>query len=344
MSALPFVSVILPVFNEERFIQQSLTAVLEQDYPYDLMEVIVTDGRSTDRTREIVKSLQATHPNVRLIDNPERIVSTGLNHALKTARGDIIIRLDGHCEYPRDYLRSVIALREQMKADNAGGVLIPLGNCTYTSQAIAAAYYSPIGIGNALRGHAESTAVTEVDTVHGGCWKRDQLMALGGFDEEMVRNQDDELSFRLRKASGRIVQSGAIRVKYWVRDSYRKLFMQFAQYGYWKVRVVQKHPKQSSVRHVVPSAFVLTVLVSAALSPFFVTARWTLAIVAGAYALAMCLAGLREAMHSKLSLWPGVTLAIPAMHIGYGVGFLLGWFRWLAGPLPTDCIFEKSTR
>ncbi len=344
MKSLPDVSVLMPVFNEERFIGQSLRAVLEQDYPPECLEMIVADGRSTDRTRDIVRAFQAKHRNVRLIDNPGRIVSTGLNRALESARGAIVVRLDGHCEYPKDYVRKIVELRERTGADDAGGVLVPLGNGSFTSQAVAAAYYSPVGIGSALRGYAHSTEVCEVDTVHGGCWQREYLVAIGGFDEAMVRNQDDELSFRMRKAGGRIVRSSAIRVKYWVRDSYRKLFMQFAQYGYWKVRVLQKHPRQSSVRHIVPSLFILVLLTSAVVAPFSMIGRWALAIIAGGYTLAMGWAGLREAVRSDLRLWPGIAFAIPVMHFGYGTGFLLGWLRWLVGALPTDRIFERSTR
>jgi glycosyltransferase involved in cell wall biosynthesis len=344
MNSLPVVSVLMPVFNEERFIAQSLAAVLQQDYPLGRLEIIIADGRSTDRTWDIVRSFEEKHSNVHLIDNPERIVSTGLNRALATAHGDVVVRLDGHCEYPKDYVRRVVELRQQTGADDAGGVLVPLGNGTYASQAVAAAYYSPIGIGGALKGHAASDTVCEVDTVHGGCWHRERLTALGGFDEEMVRNQDDELSFRLRKAGGRIVRSSAIRVTYWVRDSYRRLFMQFAQYGYWKVRVLRKHPRQSSVRHAVPAAFVLVLFTSALLASISIVARWALGIVAGGYMVAICLAGLREAIRTHLRLWPGIMLAIPIMHFGYGLGFLLGWLRWVVGALPTDKIFERSTR
>ena len=344
MNSLPFVSIVMPVFNEERFIAQTLGAVLEQEYPAERFEIIVADGRSTDRTRAIVDSIHKSSPKVKLIDNPGRIVSTGLNRALAAARGEIVVRLDGHCEYPRDYVRKVVELRERSGADDAGGVLVPLGNCTYTSNAVAAAYYSPVGIGGALRGYVDSEKVCEVDTVHGGCWQRERLLQFGGFDEKMVRNQDDELSFRLRKAGGRIVRSSAIRVKYWVRDSYRRLFMQFAQYGYWKVRVLQKHPRQSSVRHVVPAAFVLFLVGCAALAPISRIALWLFAFASGGYAVVVCLAGLREALQTELRLWPGITWAIPVMHFGYGLGFLLGWLRWLVGELPTDPIFERSTR
>jgi glycosyltransferase involved in cell wall biosynthesis len=125
MNSFPRVSVLIPAFNEEPFIAHSLNAVLEQDYPADRLEVIVADGRSTDRTREIVRSFQARHSNIQLIDNPGRIVSTGLNRALASARGDIIVRLDGHCAYPKDYVRSVVALREQTGADRKWHVCVP---------------------------------------------------------------------------------------------------------------------------------------------------------------------------------------------------------------------------
>jgi len=344
MNALPTVSVIIPVYNEEPYIAQCLRRVLEQQYPADRLEIIVADGRSTDRTREIVQSFQREHPKIHLIDNPQQIVSTGLNRAIEAARGELIVRLDGHCEYPRDYVMRVVELRQQTGADDAGGVLVPLGNGSYASQAVAAAYYSPVGVGGALKGHRASDRIVEVDTVHGGCWRRERLLALGGFDAEMVRNQDDELSFRLRKAGGRIVRSSTIRVKYSVRNSFRKLFLQFAQYGYWKVRVLQKHPRQSSLRHIVPSLFVLALLTSAAFAPLSRVALLAFVIFAGGYALVMAMAGLREAAKRELRLWPGIAWALPVMHFGFGLGFLIGWMRWLVGALPTDRIFERSTR
>ena len=197
MSELAFVSVIIPVFNEERFVARCFAEVLAQDYPADRLEVLVADGMSTDRTREIVQAVQSAHPNVRLIDNPNRIVSSGLNRALAAARGEIVVRLDGHCEYPRDYIRRVVELRERLAADSVGGVLEAIGS-GYVQRAIAAAYSSPLGLGGgALKSSKSFEMVREVDAVHGGCWRRERLLAVGGFDEEMVRNQDDELSFRL---------------------------------------------------------------------------------------------------------------------------------------------------
>lgn len=321
----PFVSIIMPVFNEEKFIERSLMAVLKQDYPPDLLEVIIADGMSTDRTREIVSAIRLKQPNVRLISNPQRIVPCGLNLAIAAARGDVIVRLDGHCEYPNDYVRRVVELRDRTGADNVGGVLVPMGT-SYVQQAVAAAYHSPVGLGGAaLRGNSPAgETVREVDAVHGGCWKRNRLLEVGGFDETMVRNQDDELSFRLRKSAGRILQNSAIRVKYHVRDSFRKLFLQFFQYGYWKVRVVRKHPRQASARHFIPGMFVLLLMASAASAPFSRIGFWTLLAMTGFYLSTLIIVtSVQRAV--SFGLLPGVITALTMMHFGYGLGFLMGW-------------------
>ena len=164
-------------------------------------------------------------------------------------------------------------------------------------------------------------------------------------DEGMVRNQDDELSFRLRKSGGRIMQSTAIRVRYHVRDSFRLLYWQFAQYGYWKVRVIQKHPQQSSLRHFVPGAFVGVTLVLAFLGLFFREARASLALQWLLYLVACGGVSAKQLASEKgLRLWPRTVWALMMMHCGYGIGFLLGWARELYGPLPTDRLFEQITR
>ncbi|WP_160164457.1 glycosyltransferase family 2 protein [Pedosphaera parvula] len=341
---LPFVSIIMPVFNEERYIGGILDAVLKQDYPSERMEIIVADGASTDQTRDIIVSFQRGHGNLRLIYNPDRIVSTGLNRAIGCARGEIIVRLDGHCEYPKDYLRRVVLLRERLGADSVGGTLVPIGS-GYIQSAIGAAYYSPVGIGGtALKAVDGVETVREVDAVHGGCWRVERLRKVGGFDEEMVRNQDDELSFRLRKASGRIYQCTSIKVKYHVRDSFKKLFMQFAQYGYWKVRVVKKHPKQASARHFVPALFVLFITGCALAAPFTLYALYGLSGGLGIYLSVLGVVSFLQTASKDRKLWPGIVLALCSMHFGYGGGFVLGWVRSWIGPLPTDSIFERTTR
>ncbi|MDB6022377.1 MAG: glycosyl transferase, partial [Pedosphaera sp.] len=165
----------------------------------------------------------------------------------------------------------------------------------------------------------------------------ERLLAAGGFDETMVRNQDDELSFRLRKASGRVVQSSSLRVKYHVRDSFKKLFLQFAQYGYWKVRVVRKHPRQASTRHFIPALLVLALLITALAAPFAKIALWASGAILGGYFAVLLLASLMQLRGPQVKLWPGVVGALAMMHFGYGLGFLLGWGPRLA-------IFGRTSR
>jgi len=320
----PFVSILMPVRNEAIHIADNLNAVLGQDYPPDRFEVIVADGGSTDGTREIVEALSREHASLRCVDNPDRIVAAGLNRALAVSRGRVIVRLDGHCEYPKDYVRRVVALREEWDAANAGGVLVPVGT-SYVQRSICAAYSSRLGVGgSALRAQGESGAAREVDAVHGGCWLRETLAKAGPFAEDMVRNQDDEMSFRLREAGSRIVQSPAIRVRYFVRSRWSQLFVQFAQYGYWKVRLVRKYPRQASIRHLMPACLVLLFLAAAVSAPFVPWGPLALGGLVLAYAAGLLVAAGAPARGSSLALWPGIATALLMMQMGYGFGFWLG--------------------
>jgi glycosyltransferase involved in cell wall biosynthesis len=266
-----------------------------------------------------------------------------LNRAIDSARGEFIVRLDGHNVYTSDFIRKVVKLSENTAADNAGGVLVPTGK-GYAGESIAAAYHSPLGIGGAQRGHFSTDEIRRVDTVHGGCWRRERLIAVGKFDEEMVRNQDDELSFRIRKDGGVIVQSTAIRIRYWVRDSFRKLFWQFAQYGYWKVKVVRRHPRQASLRHFVPALFLTSLVLSSLAAIFWSAGMWALICLLGLYFVAILAASVKLTFHFSPRLLPGIMLSLIFMQVGYGWGSLMGLRRWLTGPISLDSVFERVTR
>src|SRR5438445_2255635 len=250
MQKSPFVSIIIPVRDDAVFIERSLRAVLAQDYPHDRMEVIVADGFSEDGTRELISRISDSHPNVRLIDNPGKIVSTGLNAALRLAKGDIIIRVDGHCEIASDYVRRCVEHLTQDEIDCVGGPLQTVGE-TYQARAIAAAMSSTFGVG----GSAFRVGITDsqlTDTVPFPAYWRQTIQRAGPFDEELVRNQDDEYNYRLRKLNGRILLSPDVRSRYYSRASFRKLWKQYFQYGFWKVRVMQKHPRQMRARQFLP--------------------------------------------------------------------------------------------
>jgi glycosyltransferase involved in cell wall biosynthesis len=341
-AGLPFVSVVLPVRNEAPYIAANVAAALAQDYPPERFEVIVADGRSSDGTSRLLEDLAAAEPRLVVVDNPARIVSAGLNRALAASRGDVIVRMDGHCEYPADYVRRVVALREKSGAANAGGVLEPVGR-GYVQRSICAALASRVGVGgSALRAQGSSGDVRDVDAVHGGCWLASTLREAGGFDESMVRNQDDELSFRLRRRGGRVVQACDLRVRYVVRDRWRKLFVQFAQYGYWKVRLVRNYPGQASARHLTPALLVLAFAAGLAAAPFSGFAAILLGALAAAYAAGVAAAAAAVTLPSAPRLWPGAALALVLMHAGYGCGFLAGLVR--APSVGREGFFSRLSR
>ena len=319
--APPAVSVIVPCRNERDTLPRCLQSMLEQEPPDGGFEVIVADGMSDDGTRNVLSQLAADSALITVVDNPGRFVSSGLNHAIRAARGDIIIRADAHTEYAPDYLRQCVAVLQSSGADNVGGPWIAESQ-GYVGTAIAAVFHSRFGSGGALAHDRRYEG--PVDTVYLGCWRRQTLEHVGGFDEELVRNQDDELNLRLTRAGKTIWQSPRIRSRYHPRQSLRRLFGQYMQYGYWKVRVIQKHRLPASWRHLVPALFVLTMLALLAASVVSHTAVVVAALVGALYAACTAAASVVVAARVGFRLLPILPLVFVCYHIGYGVGFLLG--------------------
>jgi succinoglycan biosynthesis protein ExoA len=325
----PFVTLITPIRNEASFISRSLGAMLEQDYPSDRMEVIVADGMSTDGTREVVESFRARYPNLRLVDNPSRIVSSGMNAAIREARGEVLVRVDGHTIVEPDYVSRCVAALLRSGADNVGGRMDAVSEGLF-GQAVALATSSPFGVGGA-RFHY-STREEWVDTVYMGCWPRDVFARIGLFDEELVRDQDDELNYRIRSRGGRILLDPRIRSRYYNRSTLRSLWRQYYQYGYWKIRVMQKHRRQMRPRQFVPPLFVAVLLLALLASPFAAWGAWLLALSAGSYLIANLSASIFTARKGNARLLPLLPVAYAALHLSYGTGFLVGlarfWNRW----------------
>src|ERR1043166_1115501 len=248
----PFVSVILPCRNERGHIEASLRSVLNQEPPQGGFEIIVADGVSTDGTREYLQELAARHSKLRVLTNGGRIVSCGLNAAIRAARGQVIIRMDAHTIYAPDYIRQCLAVMNETGADNVGGPMRTRAE-TYMQRAIRAAFHSAFAVGGA-RSHSPDYE-GYVDTVIYGCWRKALFDRIGYFDEELVRNQDDEHNFRITRAGGKVYQSRRIQSRYHVRGSLATLWRQYMQYGYWKVLVIRKHQMPASIRHVAPGGF-----------------------------------------------------------------------------------------
>ncbi|HYC01359.1 MAG TPA: glycosyltransferase family 2 protein [Candidatus Limnocylindrales bacterium] len=321
-AVLPFVSVIIPMRNEQDWIERCLGSVLAQDYPHDRMEILVADGMSTDRSPQMLAALAASDARVRVIHNPGLIVPTGLNLAIAAARGEIIARVDAHTVLERDYLRRGVELLQRTGASNVGGPMICRGGGPIAT-AIARAMHSRFGIGAQF--HFATEEVT-CDTVYMGMWPKAVFERVGLFDAELVRNQDDELSYRIRKAGGRIVVSPAMRSLYQNRESWSALARQFYQYGLWKVRVLQKHPRQMSVRHFVPPAFQAAIAASLLLGLLWSPLVWIgLAALATYVVFVLMVAARGEGtMADKARL----ALALAMIHHCWAAGFLVGLVRF----------------
>ncbi|MEM9553856.1 MAG: glycosyltransferase family 2 protein [Acidobacteriota bacterium] len=333
----PLVSVVMPVRNEADFIARSLGAVLAQRWPADRLEVLVVDGRSTDGTRERVEAIAATTDvAMRLLDNPGRTAPCALNVGIAAARGDIIVRVDGHCEIGPDYVAHGVRHLLEDGADGVGGPLktIPLDPSDPVARTIAAAMSSPFGVGgSAFRVSRPGDYLREVDTVAFPAYTRAALERAGPFDEELVRNQDDEYNDRLRRLGGRILLAGDMPARYYARSSWRKLARQYFQYGLYKIRVLQKHPRQLSWRHGVPGVFVAALTVALLVGATGLLGApllsWApLAAIVGAYLVAILLATLFEIRRHDLAVTTRLPLAYALLHLGYGAGTLLGLVRW----------------
>ncbi|HEX7579540.1 MAG TPA: glycosyltransferase family 2 protein, partial [Thermoanaerobaculia bacterium] len=323
---LPFVSVVMPVRNEAGFIERSLGSVLTQDYSPDRMEVIIADGMSGDGTREMVLRLAASDARVTLVDNPGRIAPTALNVAITRSRGDVVIRVDGHCEIAPDYVSRCVHHLASGETAGVGGPLETVGQ-TRVAQVIAIAMSSGFGVGGAaFRTRKMWTGF--VDTVAFPAYTRAALRLAGPYDEELVRNQDDEYNYRLRERGGRILLAADVRVRYYGRASVSSLFRQYFQYGLWKVRVLQKHPRQMRLRQFVPPVFVACLLAGAFAAPFAPWARHGLLGVGVAYAVANLVASF---FSGRVGPFPEVLLlpiVFATLHVSYGVGFLTGLVRF----------------
>ncbi|HDS74262.1 MAG TPA: glycosyltransferase family 2 protein [Firmicutes bacterium] len=325
-SKLPVVSVIMPIRNEGTFIEQSLGAVLDQDYPQDLLEVLVVDGMSDDGTRETVRSiLEHTDISGQLLDNPHRIVPTAMNIGIQAAKGSIIVRVDGHTIIETDYVRRAVEALRRTGAHNVGGLMRPVPS-GYVPRAVAAAMSSPFGVGASIFHYAEREA--EADTVYLGVYPKWVLEHVGMYDEEFVRNQDDELNDRVRKAGGRIMLCPELKSAYYPRSTLKKLAKQYFQYGWWKVRCYQKHPKHVGKGHLAPTAFVVALISGLALSTLnrIVGLLWL--TMMALYLIGATASAIRLGPKYGWSLVPIMPIVFFTIHVSYGLGMLLGIIRF----------------
>jgi succinoglycan biosynthesis protein ExoA len=320
------ISVVAPMWNEALHIEQLVADLAAQDYDGEV-ELIVADGRSTDGSVELLRAAAERHEiEVKILDNPARWVSAGLNACIPEATGDLIVRVDCHSGYPPDYLRRCAVVAEETGADNVGGVFVPRGG-TEMERAVATAMDSPFG-GIHWQRHGDEGRF-DVDTVPYGAFRPRAFEIAGLFDESLVRNQDDEFNLRLRRAGGRIVLDPSIRIYYTPRGSFRRLFRQYFEYGLWKPAVMRKHGSVVSLRSLVPIAFVVSLIVLVLLAPFSRLGRLLLELEVALYLLGALVFGVLaiRAKGERLRILPRVLAAFGTFHIAYGLGMALGWLR-----------------
>ncbi len=320
----PRVSIIIPCRNEAGYIARCLASILAGDKPLDQLDILVADGRSTDGTRELLTQYCAQHASVRLLDNARGTTPAGLNVAIQASSGAVIIRMDAHVLYPPDYISLLVRGLEETGADNVGGVLetVPADN-TPMACAIALGISHRFGVGNS-HFRVGATERREVDTVPFGCFRREIFSRIGLFDEELIRNQDDEFNFRIITRGGRVLLLPEVSCRYFARRSLQQLARMYYQYGYFKPLVARKIGRIMTVRQLVPALLVAGLMSSALAAPWLPPARALLFLILGAYTSLVAVTALAAARVQGFRCATALLAVLPTLHFSYGIGFLLG--------------------
>jgi glycosyltransferase involved in cell wall biosynthesis len=332
-------SVILPCRNEARYIGACLDSILASEFPRAELEVLVVDGGSDDGTRDIVAGYSARHPSIRLLENPKGIVPTALNLGIRAAAGEVIMRMDAHVVYPPDYIPRLLRALDVSGADNVGGCIatVPAGTGP-VARAIAIALSHRFGVGNSWF-RVGTSSPRLVDTVPFGCYRREVFDRIGMFDEELVRNQDDEFNHRLIRHGGRVLLVPGVVARYYPRGSFAQLARMYYQYGYFKPLVAKKLGRVMTVRQLIPPAFVLGLFAVGVLALAWAPARPVWLAIAASYAVAVAASVLSAPGARDVGAALALAAAFPVIHGSYGAGFLRGAWdvvvrphrRW-AGP------------
>lgn len=329
---LPFISVIVPIYNEAKFIRKNLESLIDQDYPADRYEIIAVDGGSTDGSMDIVREL-ARSGKVKTLDNPGRIAASAINIGIKNARGDVITRVDAHSHVDRDYLSSIARVFEETGEKVVGGPVQMVADTPFR-KATAYVLNSRLGVGAVPYRTLRERAY--VDSIQTGSFKREVLEKVGYFDETLPPGEDFDLNTRIRKAGYRIVLDPKIKFYYFPRNSFGSLSRQYFHYGRVKPIVLSKHPEVFKAKYFVPALFTISFLLSILL--LFVktlsgySTGWLFPLLwflNALYLLMIVVFALSSIPHLGMRPAAIAFLIVPLIHLSYGVGFIYGSFQAL---------------
>ena len=325
MTGEPFVTIAMPCLNEAAYIEGCLQSILAQDYPPGRLEILVADGGSTDGTLAILRRLAEAHPRVRIVPNPARIQAAGLNEAIRRARGEIVVRMDVHCEYAPDYVRRCVEVLAETGADTVGGAQRTRAKTSF-QDALRAALASPLGVGGARYRSADHEG--DVDTVFLGAFRRSVFERVGLYDAGAITNEDAELNQRVLEAGGRVYLSPSIVVHYFPRGDFRSVAKQYFAYGRGRARTLCKHASLPSWRPVFPFAALVCAAAVAAVPTLWPIAGWAFGGYAAFTAAEALRVGRGEGLRAVLVVWA----IFPVLHVSHGSGFAAGLWRYLRVP------------
>lgn len=338
MSFLKFVSIIIPCRNEGKFIGMCLDSIIANDYPKDLMEVLVVDGMSIDGTRDILHKYAGQYPFIKFLDNPKQITPAALNIGIAAAKGEIIMRMDAHTTYEKDYISKCVLALDEQKADNVGGIwkTIPRDN-TRVGMAIVSSLSHPFGTGNAYYRLQSSKQPRQVDTVPFFCCRRKVFESLGLFNESLARGQDMEFSLRLKRAGYRTVLIPNIISCYYARSDMKSFWKHNFQNGVWAILpFLYSDVVPVALRHLVPMGFVLALIVTLLTAVLWPPGVWLFSALAGSYLLACLSASFHVAWRERdVRLAFLMPMVFGSLHLGYGFGSVWGLMKalvyWVTG-------------
>jgi glycosyltransferase involved in cell wall biosynthesis len=321
------ISVICPIYNEEKYIACCINSLLLQDFSWDDSEILLVDGMSTDRTRTIISEFADKHKFIRLLNNPNKVTPTALNIGIRESKNEIIFRIDVHTYYPPSYFSILTEQLIKLGADNVGGICrtLPAGNGPVPN-AIAKAMGSLFGVGNSLF-RIGTKEIRNVDTVPFGCFRREVFDRIGMFDEELTRNQDDEFNGRIIKNGGKIYLIPNVVIDYYARDKIMKVSQMFYQYGFFKPLVNKKLGAPATLRQFFPFLFVFLILLGGLFSLFYHIIFIFYLVILLLYSLLSLYFSFKATTHiSQILLLPFVFFVI---HVSYGLGYIHGIVRFL---------------